>query len=928
MRFLINKKLMILAIFIVSLLAVSAVSAADNATEDIAGVEKTADEVVSVNENQTILNAKDVGTFTELQKMIDNAPDGSTVTLKKDYQYDEGFSEGSIYIDADKKLTIDGKGHTIDAKSKSRIFSIYGTEEITLKNINFINGFLKGSDQKGCAIRANYLNLFNCNFENNIIDTEGSLYSNEGGVVYVYNDLNMKNCVFKNNSAGTTTVNTYEVPSHNHKVYNLNIDNCLFVGNKCDYTIEATDIYKVTVNNSRFIDSDSCAIDAYRFNAYNSHFENNNGALSLSSWGLGDVYVEVINCKFIGNTALHSGAAISASHMFYTDQIYLTVKNCQFINNVAGSLEQYSYVGRKFSGGAIYLYSNSELEVNNCSFINNFAYGNGGAINTYADSDIKNSEFINNGAVKGGAVYGSDIKPNLNNCVFEGNSAQEGTAIYSGNAIRCKFIGDQSSDSNVVFDGKKVNCEFTAKPTIVAKDITLTAKYDSASRNIVATVKDANGNAVSGLKVGFAVDGVKYVTTDAKGQAKYSTKGLAEKKYSVNVMAYGNDLYKDSNKVTVTFDLSKIKTALTTNNVVTTYNSGKKLVATLKDANGKAISGAKVKIKLGTTTKTLNTDKNGQVSLTTDGLIPDTYVATISFEGNDVYDKSSTTAKVTINKLDTKLTARYDANSKNIVATVKDSNGNPVKGLRVGFALNGVKYVTTDANGQAKYSTSKLENKTYTATIKSSGNEYYKDSNKETVTFTIGSKEMSKIFLRNALYFVTQTKLVQVTLWDGNNQPLAGKTVYIRAYDSVWQGVTDENGDAFVRVGIGFGTHDATVSFDGDDQYFGSEKAGYIRVIKQTPSVMVRGADTMFKATNPVKIVKVHLRDRYDQPLPEGSKIVLKLNGKTYIGFTDAEGVARIAISINTVGTFTAQAMYGGNTAYNPVTKDVKIRIV
>ena len=44
--------------------------------------------------------------------------------------------------------------------------------------------------------------------------------------------------------------------------------------------------------------------------------------------------------------------------------------------------------------------------------------------------------------------------------------------------------------------------------------------------------------------------------------------------------------------------------------------------------------------------------------------------------------------------------------------------------------------------------------------------------------------------------------------------------------------------------------------------------------------------------------------------------------------FTDAEGVARIAISINTVGTFTAQAMYGGNTAYNPVTRDVKIRIV
>ena len=122
--------------------------------------------------------------------------------------------------------------------------------------------------------------------------------------------------------------------------------------------------------------------------------------------------------------------------------------------------------------------------------------------------------------------------------------------------------------------------------------------------------------------------------------------------------------------------------------------------------------------------------------------------------------------------------------------------------------------------------------------------------------------------------------------------------------------------------------HDATVSFDGDDQYFGSGKSGYIRVIKQTPSVMVRGADSMFKATNPLKIIKVHLRDRYDQPLIANSKIVLKLNGKTYVGFTDAEGVARIAINSNTVGTFTAQAMYGGNSAVNAVTKDIKIRIV
>ena len=56
-KILLNKKIMVLAIFFVSLLAISAVSAADNATSDVVGVEKTTDEVVSVenDENGNIL---------------------------------------------------------------------------------------------------------------------------------------------------------------------------------------------------------------------------------------------------------------------------------------------------------------------------------------------------------------------------------------------------------------------------------------------------------------------------------------------------------------------------------------------------------------------------------------------------------------------------------------------------------------------------------------------------------------------------------------------------------------------------------------------------------------------------------------------------------------------------------------------------------
>ena len=81
-------------------------------------------------------DAKDNGTFMALQKKINDAGKGSTVTLDDDYAYDDGFAAGEISIG--KSLTVDGKGHIIDCKNKSRAFNL-DADGITLKNIIFKN---------------------------------------------------------------------------------------------------------------------------------------------------------------------------------------------------------------------------------------------------------------------------------------------------------------------------------------------------------------------------------------------------------------------------------------------------------------------------------------------------------------------------------------------------------------------------------------------------------------------------------------------------------------------------------------------------------------------------------------------------------------------------------------------------------------------
>ena len=215
---------------------------------------------------------------------------------------------------------------------------------------------------------------------------------------------------------------------------------------------------------------------------------------------------------------------------------------------------------------------------------------------------------------------------------------------------------------------------------------------------------------------------------------------------------------------------------MTATDIVADYKEGGNFVATLKDANGNAVNGAMITLKLGSITRVLYTDSNGQVSFNTDDLFPDTYPTTAVYSGDNTYEGSSAEAQVVINKLDTVLTAKYDYNSNNVVATVKDAKGRPVSWVIVGFERAGSRMLlATDQNGEARYHTGGLPKGYYSVDIKADANNIYKESNMITFNFTVGIQQKTKIFLRNALFFVTETKMVRVTLWDGNNNHIAGK---------------------------------------------------------------------------------------------------------------------------------------------------------
>ncbi len=105
-KFLINKKFMILAIFLVSLLAVSAVNAADNITSDIVSINET-DEVISIENNEECILEAYPGTFTDLANRITHT--NNQLNLDRNYVYNEKTDSTYRYgIDITKKLKLMG----------------------------------------------------------------------------------------------------------------------------------------------------------------------------------------------------------------------------------------------------------------------------------------------------------------------------------------------------------------------------------------------------------------------------------------------------------------------------------------------------------------------------------------------------------------------------------------------------------------------------------------------------------------------------------------------------------------------------------------------------------------------------------------------------------------------------------------------------
>ncbi len=341
-----------------------------------------------------------IRTFTDLQNAIGLVT--GTLTLNQNVAMTAkeaaDFTNG---ITINKDITIDGKGHTIDAKNLGRIFSIGEGFTVTLTNATLING---KATEGGAIYNDGSLTLSDVKLSDNAADSYGGAVFNNGHLV-------VGNSVFDANdivNRGSASVDYGGAAIYNWYDGVLTVSGSNFTNNIKNYK-----------NGDRLV-----------------------GAVAT----IGDATIS--DSYFVNNAGRWGGAISASGYLIAGDDVNtLTVSGSTFKEN--GGLY----------GAGIFV-AGSDFTVSDCVFDKNTAFGKGnmtpnnnnGAAIVVTDTGkditgaITGSNFTNNKAQYGGAIDICEGNIAISDSLFVNNSADvEGGAIDIDSAINNPVVTVENS---------------------------------------------------------------------------------------------------------------------------------------------------------------------------------------------------------------------------------------------------------------------------------------------------------------------------------------------------------------------------------------------------------------------------------------------------------------------------------------------------
>ena len=520
--------------------------------------------------------------------------------------------------------------------------AVYFQSNGTVTNCNFTdNSAYRG----GAVYFYDEGTVTNCNFVDNKVAGDSSF----GGAVYFYDEGTVTNCNFADNTAGDwggaiMFVNTSTV------------SNCNFTGNNATngsaiyfYSTSATK----TVSNSRFLNN--------RANAEALEITKNDNNITITFTG--------------GNNLLNAIYSSNDAEVTFNNVTYWGANGITTVSSTMSGSNKAA--GQKITVGVVVnnklVLSNVMVTDENGMIVLDINAGENYYISVHHDTDSyyteaertisNNTKFNVN--VTSQTIHNKTVnitaKSNIPNDVVQGKLL---FILPNGTQINANYAGNGTWWAVHTFDYGvyQVSASYYGLYDVTVKNATIAIKLKTEltsnaitttyniNKNLVITLKDSTGKALSGVSVTVDLNGAKTYATDKNGQVKVSTKGLAPKAYTAKVTFNGNTKYAKSTKdikVTVKKATPKMKAKKKTfKRTVKT----KKYTIVLKDNTGKAMKKVKVTLKIkGKKTITVKTNSKGKATFKIKKLTKKgTYKSTVTFKGNKYYNKVVKKVKIKI----------------------------------------------------------------------------------------------------------------------------------------------------------------------------------------------------------------------------------------------------------------------------------------
>ena len=671
----------------------------------------------------------DDGSFRALNEIIFFTNEGDVVELTHDYAYfdNDTITDGIVIP---RKITINGNGHVIDAKGKTRIFMVpEGVCYVTVNNVSFSNAKASHGSVIVISHYSNYFNFSNCNFTSNVATDYGGVMDcvgdyctiencnfidnsavSKAGVIRYYHDTTayIKNSNFMNNRVADGSSGGGVIYVDAGKVF---IDKSLFINNAANdrngsvlFTSKPA-----TVTDSIFLNNPgSSAIYGLNVKLIDNWFGNNaTDYMNLSNTANAASQTWLfLNASIETNSIpeswpadlyfrLYSYNSTSGKVSEYDNQlfenIYLTITaaNGRADKSIVNLKEVFSYTPASPGRGSVTaevenVYCTVEFDVFKRQ--ESHITVENGTINLF----VGNESEINYNLDSAYAVNDITFKSS-NSSVANVSSDGIVTALGEGSAvITISFLGNENYTSSSVTVTVNVNrVKIPVNDSTVPLDKTTNTKIPIYAVNLP---EDATGTLT--VTIGNKI----YSEKLNGGKATVKAEGMSAGNYDVTIAYSGDAKYLPVVVKTTSTVIADAKVIAEQSSVLYTD----KYSVTVYGQDLKAAKNTKVIFYInGEMVAAVVTGNDGVAAFT----IPSKYLP------NKKYTIKATSLGKTVSKIVTikpiltlkKVNIKKSAKKLVLTATLKKVNGKYLKGKKITFKFNGKKYAAkTNSKGVAK----------------------------------------------------------------------------------------------------------------------------------------------------------------------------------------------------------------------------------